>query len=481
MGSVLKLLYDKWFIDKDGNKFPLPNVLPEKLVTFSKEHASREGIRILENRYFLENELSRENNKEILRFFHCNFFSYFVKNNGFENIVDVDSIEENDDVIYIYPIELKNYDMLWIEQTYTLNGKEHSYTVLDTITEKVIDLLKKQKVRIVASIPFEPVNDIGAIVKFREQLKILGVENDDSVMCVGGNKFPNTDNVKVCAVNLPLTQAAEDFYKHTLSDDSYYYGGLGYASSYVLPKELDKSRIRKYKFLSFNRSMNRYHRVMLAHTALEHDLLKEGIFSFIGGDILTMSDNPHRDIERPLREHFKSYDIYKSTDELEFYIERIKSLIPYEIDTQHLSLTAKCGFSTNNNKKDFYLDTYINITSESRFGKHRGVFFSEKTYRPILNLQPFIILGDVGTLLELHNLGFKTFHPFIDESYDMETRTVERFNLIQKEILKLNKKSIEEIHEWYYSIQDILIHNQNVLKSYHTVNPFGTFIEQSGV
>ena len=472
MGSVLKLFYDKW-ITKENNKFPLPNILPNELVEFSKNHVMSEpqGVRILENRAFLENELSRENDKEILRFFHCNFFSYFVKHHGMENVVE-DVID--DDATYLYPIELKNYDMLWIPQSYTLGGQEYTYTVAQTLSHKVIELLKAKKLKIVASIPFEPVNEISGILKFREELKKFGIDNDDSIVVVGGNTFENSDNLKVFGVNLPLTQKAEELYQFIQSKIPYY-GGLPYESEYILPEDLNNTIVRKYKFLSFNRSMNRFHRVVLAHTVLEHNLLNEGIFSFIGGDLLTMSDDVSRDITSKLVRY------YNNINNLEYYVERIKSLIPYEIDTQHLSLEQKCGFATNNNKKDFYLDTYIHLTSESRFstGKHRGVFFSEKTYRPIINLQPFVMLGDPGTLDELHKLGFKTFHPFIDESYDQEVSEVERFKLIQKEILKLNQKTIEEIHNWYYSITDILLHNQTLLQKYHTTNPFQEITKQS--
>jgi hypothetical protein len=474
MGSVLKLFYDKW-VTKEDTKFPLPNILPDTLVKFSKYHVTNEsqGVRILETRGFLENELSRENDKEILRFFHCNFFSYFVKYHGMQNVVDT---VVDDGAVYLYPIEMKNYDMLWSPQTYQLNGQEYSYTVKEVLSDEVIQLVRDKKITIVASIPFEPVNDISAVLKFREQLKQFGIEHDDCIVVVGGNKFENASNLNVYEVNLPLTQVAEELDKF-LQVRAPYYGGLPYPSEYVLPEDLNTSVIRQHKFLSFNRSLNRFHRVMLAHTVLEHDLLRQGIFSFIGADILTMSDNTLRDITNRLREYFQGQF---NANEISSFAEKIHSLIPYEIDTQHLSLEQKCGFSTNNNKKDFYLNSYINITSESRFseGTREGVFFSEKTYRPIINLQPFIMLGDPGTLRGLRELGFKTFHPFIDESYDSEASRVVRFKKIQHEILKLSHKSIEEIHDWYYSISDVLLHNQNLLQTYHNTNPFETIMNR---
>jgi hypothetical protein len=62
-------------------------------------------------------------------------------------------------------------------------------------------------------------------------------------------------------------------------------------------------------------------------------------------------------------------------------------------------------------------------------------------------------------LKKLREYGFKTFEPFIDESYDGIVNSDIRFGAIEKEINKLCNKSIEEIHEWYWSIEDILKHN----------------------
>lgn len=475
MDTILKCVYSNWVTDELGNRYPFPNVLPDAILQFAHAHFLTEGSKIVENKNFLENELSRENNKEILRFYHCNFYSFFKKHNGEDNFVDENQIDEN--CTYIYPIELKNYDMLWIPQTYTLNGVENTYTVIDTFSERLLNLLREKKVKIVASIPFEPINNVSGVVTFRNILREHGIFHDDAVVCIGGNEYVNTDNIKTYEVNLPLTQAGDELYKFEKTKE-YFRGGLGYESQYVLPEDLDKTQMRDKKFLSFNRSMKRYHRVALAYTALKNDLLGDGIFSFLGSDLLVLSNDAFNDVQRHLSYYLGSYLNHEivlvgtDTSPVNYYTEKILNLLPYEVDTQHLSLEAKCGFATNNNKKEFYAQTYVNITTESRFTSNNGVFFSEKTYRPIANLQPFIMIGDVGTLNELHKIGFKTFHPFIDESYDTVKDARTRFKMISDEILKLHKMSLEEIHNWYYSITDVLQHNQNLLMSHYNFNPF---------
>ena len=76
-------------------------------------------------------------------------------------------------------------------------------------------------------------------------------------------------------------------------------------------------------------------------------------------------------------------------------------------------------------------------------------------------------MANAGSLEYLKRYGFKTFSPFIDESYDNIDDTGQRFLAIEKEINKLCSKPIEEIHEWYWSIEKILKHNY-----YHFYNEF---------
>ena len=64
---------------------------------------------------------------------------------------------------------------------------------------------------------------------------------------------------------------------------------------------------------------------------------------------------------------------------------------------------------------------------------------------------------------ELKKLGFKTFHPYIDESYDKEVNANKRFSMIETEIDKLCSMSKQEIHDWYWSMEEVYKHNYNHL------------------
>ena len=93
----------------------------------------------------------------------------------------------------------------------------------------------------------------------------------------------------------------------------------------------------------------------------------------------------------------------------------------------------------------------------------------------MLHLHPFIVYGSPYTLRELRKKGFKTFSPFIDESYDECELHFYRFKKIVREVERLCSMSDNEIHEWYNGMKDILIHNRNLMeecgRQYYKVMP----------
>ena len=116
-----------------------------------------------------------------------------------------------------------------------------------------------------------------------------------------------------------------------------------------------------------------------------------------------------------------------------------------------------------------YLDTWVTIISEASFSDaDETVFISEKTFKPIACKHPFMFLGNKGSLKKLREMGYKTFHPFIDESYD-ELSTFDRFDAIIKELKRID--TIPDKFKWIQSMKDILEHNYQVLNQRETQVP----------
>lgn len=113
-----------------------------------------------------------------------------------------------------------------------------------------------------------------------------------------------------------------------------------------------------------------------------------------------------------------------------------------------------------------YLNSWVSIVTESSYFDHEhSVFISEKTFKPIACMQPFIIVGSKHTLKYLRRLGYKTFAEFIDESYD-DLEDSERFSAIATAVEKI--KNIANKIAWLQSMQDILEHNHKVFLKIQT-------------
>lgn len=122
--------------------------------------------------------------------------------------------------------------------------------------------------------------------------------------------------------------------------------------------------------------------------------------------------------------------------------------------------------SWTDNQINSYKNAYFYLCTETYVhGSHKSI--TEKICKPMINFMPFLFMSFPGALALLRELGFKTFSPFIDESYDNELDEVHRFNLIYKEIQKLCSMTKEEIHNWYWQMQDILLHNHNLLLNFY--------------
>ena len=216
---------------------------------------------------------------------------------------------------------------------------------------------------------------------------------------------------------------------------------LGYTSEKIQLSELDN--FRNKKFLSFNRAIDRKHRITFLYDYLRNDF-SDSYFSFLS-----------------YFENYKSI-YYDNWEEIDYtYFNKI---LPIELDT-HL-VESKNNFDTGITlgKKEFYLNSCINIVTETSFNENE-LFISEKIIKPILHFQPFIVMSSVNYLSELRNIGFKTFSDFWDESYDNIEDPTERYQTILKLILELNSKSIEELNELYQQTKNICIHNNNLLYS----------------
>jgi hypothetical protein len=464
MDSILKVVYPNKIVDQTGYiQYLLNGVHPAVIEFIYKKLENCPQLSVYE---ITEEIKSFNEDSNWDRFFrHSNFQSYYRRHyfNQDQNIVDIDGIKE-DGNIYIWPIEVGgSLDDFYRSSTLILDGKTYEYTFVDTINPILLEYIKKGLVKIVINTIHDPLVVGGNLYQIEKYFESHGID-PSNITVIGGNDFqeyyqeyPN-GKIKITHGYIMVQQAGERL------DGFPYVSSLGYLSDAVRESDLDPKVIRSKRFLCWNRTM-RTQRIWLAYLAMKYKLLENSYFSFLnqpGGGL--------HNIEQVLGEYASNFDVFR-------YSRSIFDMIPHDLDTGHLPQSEKSGFPTNNNKKEFYLNSYVHITSETIFKEKISCpFFSEKTFHAMVNLQPFIYVGCAGALKILHSWNIKTFHPFIDESYDDEWDPVKRFGMIEAEIKKINEMPIEELHNWYYSITDILLHNQKVLKQFSGMNPFANAI-----
>ena len=202
----------------------------------------------------------------------------------------------------------------------------------------------------------------------------------------------------------------------------------------------------KYKekiFLCFNR-MPRQHRLDLLEMMLEHNYVKLGFYSFSLDLIDSLADEPNRYIT----------------------IKNNKNMFPLL-----LNMTAERSNPVDLIIDDFryFEESYFSIVTETAFydKQSHGInstFITEKTMKCFTKFHPFIMIGRPHSLLALKKLGYQTFNPMIDESYDSIENDDDRLSMIFLEIHKLMSKTPAEWIVWQTQIKKIVIHNNNIFK-----------------
>jgi hypothetical protein len=119
----------------------------------------------------------------------------------------------------------------------------------------------------------------------------------------------------------------------------------------------------------------------------------------------------------------------------------------------------------DNNLDYYYENTYFSIVNETNYFKDlgEGLFLSEKVFKPVLRCHPFILVSRPHSLSKLKELGYKTFSPYIDESYDEEVNDYLRLQMIVNEIERLSNLSEPMLVEFLASVKEIVEYNYQLL------------------
>lgn len=109
-----------------------------------------------------------------------------------------------------------------------------------------------------------------------------------------------------------------------------------------------------------------------------------------------------------------------------------------------------------------YREVFVDVCIESRYGQPTGNI-SEKVLQAIQFKTPFILVAPPYTLKYMHELGYKSFGDFWDESYDLEEDHLVRTEKIVEIMDYISGLSLDECHALYLKMWPILQYNFRVL------------------
>lgn len=138
----------------------------------------------------------------------------------------------------------------------------------------------------------------------------------------------------------------------------------------------------------------------------------------------------------------------------------------YTLHNNKLPLIADTeDFGTNHAMDlnvDFYRQYPVNLVTETLYFTW-SAFTSEKIWKPMVVGQIFVVMASPYYLQGLRDLGFRTFEPYVDESYDHITDHVHRAEAVAETMKSLCLLSDDEFQKLLEKCKPILEHNRRLV------------------
>jgi len=144
-------------------------------------------------------------------------------------------------------------------------------------------------------------------------------------------------------------------------------------------------------------------------------------------------------------------------DSLDNSFNQVYNKLPLIADTDRFDINY--ALDLNNSLYDEYP---VNLVTETLFFTD-AIFPTEKIFKPMLHGQVFLLAGAPGFLQQLRDYGFKTFSPFIDETYDTIDDPVERGLELVRTLKRIIGLSEDEFATLLANCQETIQHNRQLL------------------
>lgn len=219
----------------------------------------------------------------------------------------------------------------------------------------------------------------------------------------------------------------------------------------------------KDRYFSSLSRINRAHRTRATFLLCQEEISGQALISHDTVDLVSV-------------EHlFRNYDQQQVSN----WISRL----PLTIDRKDFTT----NWALDDNYQHIHDQTLFQIVNETEANNKldTALFYSEKTFRPISQLQPFIIYGQQYCNKYLKNIGYRTYEDWFDYAFDNEPDDTKRYQLLLNSVketcIMLNQMTVDEKIHWRFKNQQVLIDNYDTLffKSYSKDKMFQFLVEFS--
>jgi hypothetical protein len=146
--------------------------------------------------------------------------------------------------------------------------------------------------------------------------------------------------------------------------------------------------------------------------------------------------------------HFSDYEFLNPKFKLK------NSVLIGQLPDNTFSSRSSAGYDP-----DDFVTSEISVVLETVFDDSR-IHLTEKTLRPIACGHPFMLAAGPRSLEYIRSYGFKTFAPWIDESYDQETDSLKRLEKIIQSMKQIQQLHGQEQENFISEIKKIAEFNQ---------------------
>ena len=226
--------------------------------------------------------------------------------------------------------------------------------------------------------------------------------------------------------------------------------------------------MRDHRFLALNRTHKPWRALVMSDLVCS-GLLNASLWSY--NTEITVADSADVDNIRYTYELEGSPDtLYEDAIDESRRIDLVKQRTdkfiqdgPYHCD----SLDAAAHNDHTLDTAELFDNSYCSIVLETHFdaGGSGGAFLTEKTFKCLKHGHPFVLVGCPGSLATLRRLGYRTFDHALDNSYDLIEDNTDRWIALRRVIEQLAELSVDQMHEWYLSVEADLQHNSLLFSS----------------